>query len=30
MQRDSTIVVLPGQRARVDKRATIRIAIKGD
>ena len=30
MQRDSTIVVLPGQRGRVDKRAVIRIAIKGD
>lgn len=30
MQRDSTIVVLPGQRGRVDKRAVIRIAIKAE
>jgi N-methylhydantoinase A len=30
MQRDSTLVVLPGQQARVDRRGTVRIAEKGD
>jgi N-methylhydantoinase A len=30
MQRDSTVVILPGQRGRVDKRAVIRIAIKSE
>ncbi|MFZ5791546.1 MAG: hydantoinase/oxoprolinase family protein [Pseudomonadota bacterium] len=30
MQRDSTVVLLPGQRARVDARGTIRIAIKAE
>jgi N-methylhydantoinase A len=30
MQRDSTVAVLPGQCARVDRRGTIRIAIKAE
>jgi len=30
MQRDSTLVVLPGQDARVDRRGTVRIAETGD
>ncbi len=30
MQRDSTLVVLPGQTARADRRGTVRIAERGD
>ncbi len=30
MQRDSTLVVLPGQAARTDRRGTVRIAERGD